>query len=291
MDVQTAIARFLAWCRAHHSPGTSLVYSSRLKGLTAMILEDGAKLGERELGAVTREQVGAWHAAASKWPDGRSKAPDTVRAYAIAFKAFQAWALEFGHLRAPIAAKLKKPMGRWRERIPTKEETAKLLEQASPEFRRIYRGLQKSGARPGELARATIGDWHRPEHAIVLEKHKTAKSTGRVRQIPVGEGLAAILLAAIGDRTDPTAPIFLSPSGRPWTPNYLSKSYKKLRDRAGLSKQLVLYLARHEHGTAMCKKFGIKAAADALGHISTATTQRYVHTTNEERARNQDSLE
>jgi integrase len=257
------------------------VYGSRLKGLAA-------ELGAHELGAVTREQLDGWLAKANRFPDGRPKAPDTIRAYAIAFKALQAWALEYGHLRLPIATKIKKPMGRLREKLPTPAQTAQLLEHASAEFRLIYEALRRTGARPSELCRATIADWRLDEEAIVLQEHKTAEKTGRPREIPVGSKVAQLLRQAIGDRTE--GPIFLSPRGKPWSANYLSKIYRQLRDAAGLPKHLVLYLARHEHGTAMYEKFDLKAAADALGHKNMNTTTRYVHTSKQRRAANQDAV-
>ena len=42
--------------------------------------------------------------------------------------------------------------------------------------------------------------------------------------------------------------------------------------RAGLAKDLVVYLTRHEHGTRVCELHGIQAAADALGHSNVKTT-------------------
>ncbi len=313
MDVATAIEKFLAWCRENHSPGTSLVYGNRLKGLASCVRrpesfskdskEDppfSLPLGQRELTAFTRADLDEWLYQASRWaPDsrggdkraGQPKAPDTIRGYAIAFKAFQEWAVEFRHLVAPVATKIKKPMGRFRERIPRKSETVLLLANAPEAFQLIYEALRRSGARPNELCKATIADWDREERAIVLVEHKTAEATGRARRITVGKKLEAVLLRAIGDRTDPGERIFLTPTGRPWSPNYLSKVYKQLRNKAGLPSDLVLYLARHEHGTVICRELGINAACDALGHTSIDTTRRYLHSTNDERATNQDAFE
>jgi site-specific recombinase XerD len=57
----------------------------------------------------------------------------------------------------------------------------------------------------------------------------------------------------------------------------LSRSYSRLRDLAGLPRDLVLYLARHECGTKICREKGIEYARRLLGHSDISTTQRYLH--------------
>jgi integrase len=49
------------------------------------------------------------------------------------------------------------------------------------------------------------------------------------------------------------------------------------RNDAGLSRELVLYLARHECGTKICREKGIEYARRLLGHANISTTQRYMH--------------
>jgi integrase len=117
---------------------------------------------------------------------------------------------------------------------------------------------QNRHAVPGELCRATIADVDRANRVITLKEHKTARKTGQVRRIPIGRKLGELLDQAIGDRTD--GPVFLSPSGRVWNVGNLSRTYSRLRDQAGLPKDLVLYLARHECGTKICREKGIEYA-------------------------------
>jgi integrase len=281
MTLGEAVEQFLTWCGERRARATCRLYGSRLRSLVA---EHGAK----NLVGISREMVESWLIASGRRADGRSKAPDTRRSTAQAFEQFQKWAIDYGHLANPVVAKLPKPAGRRRTRIPTPEETQRLLENATPEFRRVYQALRQSGARPNEICRATIADWKRPQQVIILEEHKTAEKTGEVRRIAVGARMEQLLLEAVGDRTD--GPIFLSPTGRPWTPQRLSTIYCQLRKKAGLARDLVLYLARHEHGTVITKKLGIYPAKEALGHKSITTTQRYAHTTNAELASNQDAF-
>ena len=122
------------------------------------------------------------------------------------------------------------------------------------------------GARPGELCRATIGDIDRTANAIILREHKTARKTGKPRRIPIGRKLGELLAQAIGERQ--SGPIFLSPAGKAWTVPNLSRTYSRLRDLAGLPRDLVLYLARHECGTKICREKGIEYARRLLGNAN-----------------------
>jgi site-specific recombinase XerC len=80
---------------------------------------------------------------------------------------------------------------------------------------------------------------------------------------------------AIGTRTE--GPVFLSPSVRPWKVANLRRTYSRLENIAGLTRDLVLHLARHECGTTICRERGIEFARRLLGHSNISTTQRYMH--------------
>jgi integrase len=173
--------------------------------------------------------------------------------------------------------------------VPTPAETESLLAAASPAFRLIYSALRQCGARPGELCRATIADVNRDDRVITLLEHKTARKTGQARRIPIGRKLGDLLDQAIGGRTD--GHVFLCPSGRGWRVENLSRTYSRLRDQARLPKDLVLYLARHECGTKICREKGIEYARRLLGHSNISTTQRYMHLDDRELAEAQDLVE
>jgi len=102
-----------------------------------------------------------------------------------------------------------------------------------------------------------------------LREHKTVRKTGEVRRIPIGRKLGELLDQAIGTRTE--GPVFLSPAGKAWRVPNLSRTYSRLRDDAGLPTDLVLYLARHECGTKVCRQKGIEFARRLSG---TRTSRR-----------------
>jgi integrase len=147
--------------------------------------------------------------------------------------------------------------------------------------------LRQCGARPGELCRATIADVDPINRVIMLKEHKTARKTGEVRRIPIGRKLGELLDR--GTRTE--GPVFLSPAGKAWRVANLSRTYSRLRGEADLPRDLVLYLARHECGTKVCRQKGIEFARRLLGHANISTTQRYMHLDDQELADAQDLVE
>lgn len=268
MDVAPLIDQFLAWHGRHSAAKTVRFYRQRLQKFRA-------EFSAREFASLTALEIDEhlFHA-------GQGLSSSTRRHNAVALTSLQAFALEHKLLcpEQKIFDKLEKPrMGR-RERVPTAEEIERLLAGADPQFALIYRALCRSGARPGELCGATIGQVDWLAQAIVLKEHKTARKTGRARIIPIGTKLAPLLREAIGARTDPEAALFLNRRGKPWTPETLSSAHRRYRDRAQLDKEIVLYLARHRFATELIKRdVDIKTVGDLLGHRSITTTQRYVH--------------
>jgi len=71
----------------------------------------------------------------------------------------------------------------------------------------------------------------------------------------------------------------------------VSRSYSRLRGLAGLPRGLVLYLARRECGTIICREKVIEYCRRLLGHTNISTTQRYMHLDDRELADAQDLVD
>lgn len=286
MRVDETIDRFLAWVARHRSPATHSAYRCGLRLCRATY-------GDREFADLTPLDVEDWLQAAKIKRDGTEIAPDTYRRNAVAFLQLQKWARKNRILKRRIVREIEKPTGRLRERVPTPEEVAAVLAHAPEDFRALYTALRLCGARPGELARATIADYDAAAGTIVLAEHKTRSKTHKPRTIPVGAKLAALLAEEIGVRI--AGPIFRRTAGgkwgRPWTARTISQTFRRIRERAGLPKDLVVYLSRHEYLTKHCEQFGIKAAAEAAGHSDIKTTQRYVHVGTDKLRTQQDQID
>ena len=275
MKVKKSVEQYLCHVQEVHKPKTHETYTSRIKSFVE-------KLGNAKVEKLTAADIVSWLDALMK----SKNANDTKRGDINAFLQWQHWAVAHQHLTEYLMPKIKKPPGNQRERVPTDEEFKSVLAIAKPAFAAVLKGLRWTGARPAELAKATIADWDREANLIVLLDHKTARKTGKPRLIGVGQDVRALLEEAIGERQ--AGPIFLNDRGQPWTENAMSHAFRRLRDKLKLSKDLVLYSMRHAAGTEFCEKLGIYAAKELLGHTSINMTQRYAHSASAKLAEWQD---
>jgi integrase len=277
LSVGELTEKFFGWCTRHRAPATVIFYRTRLRKFCLAFKS-------RELSSLTPLEIDEHLAAA-----GAGLSDSTRHHDVVALERLQKFAIQNKLLDKPVFGAMEKPRVGRRDRVPTSTETEALLVNASPEFRLIYSALRQCGARPGELCRATIPEVDRANRVITLKEHKTARKTGQARRIPIGRKLGELLDQAIAERTE--GPVFMCPSGRGWRVANLSRTYSRLRDKAGLPKDLVLYLARHECGTKICREKGIEYARRLLGHSDISTTQRYMHLDDRELAEAQDLLE
>lgn len=220
---------------------------------------------------------------------GQPKAPDTIRGNGATLQQMQKTALKKGWIKKPLIDEedIPMPAGRKRTRLPTAEEIAKVRSISSDAFVVVYDALRLSGARPNELARATVDEWDQVTGVILLREHKTARKTGEPREIAVGEKLAELFNKSLDGRTE--GPLFLTPTGLQWTTQSLSAAFRRARNQLELDRRLVLYNTRHGHATAMYESFGELATSLSLGH-STGMIGRYAKIHMKRRHEMQDSL-
>ena len=144
-------------------------------------------------------------------------------------------------------------------------------------FRQVLFFLRYTGMRPGEMAALTWNDIDLDGGVIILHEHKTSK-TQRVpkpRVVP----LVVKLLIRIRSRQDPeTKHVFLTSCGTPWSRHSLGLRMRRLREKAGLPKDLKLYGIRHNFGTkSVMNGVDLKTLAELMGHSTTRMTEHYVH--------------
>ncbi|OGT59905.1 MAG: hypothetical protein A3E01_10705 [Gammaproteobacteria bacterium RIFCSPHIGHO2_12_FULL_63_22] len=272
MLVRDSLTAFLLARGARRKASTVAHYRGRLA-------EFARQFGDRETATLTELEIRQQLDQASRFPDGRPKAPDTIRANCIAFDQWQKFAIKAGHLAAVLVTEFEKPGSRGRDRIPTPAETETILRLSPPPFAVFYRALRLCGARPGELARTTIADLKWDQRIIELADHKTAGKTGKPRRIAIGQDFGALLRTAIGDRTDGV--VLLNSQRKPWTVPALGQVFRRLRTAGGLPKDLVMYLARHEFASRLVDAdVDINAVAESLGHSGLQTVRRYVKVKN-----------
>lgn len=253
--------------RESGEPATIRFYTQRLKNF-------GERFGKKKFADLESLEIQKhFHKIGKK----KNYSGTTLAHEITAMKTMQNFAIREGLIKKPVLVKILKPRVGRREKVPTPEEIELILQHAKPDFALLYRALMQTGARPGELCKVLIEehiDWEAGE--IVLKKHKTAKKTGKPRRISIGDKLEPLLRQAIGERTE--GPVFLTIRGKAWRPAHASAEHRRLRNKAGLDKAIVLYSTRHRFGTRLTEEgLPTPEVAALMGHASIMTTQRYVH--------------
>lgn len=114
-------------------------------------------------------------------------------------------------------------------RHPTPREEQRLLESATPEFSRLYRVYRLSKLHHiGRLFAADVTDVDYENGILYLNS----------QVIVLDEATLALVTEVAEDRT--SGPLFLTPQGCRWRQQHASLTFRKMRNRAGLPKEIVL---------------------------------------------------
>ncbi len=160
----------------------------------------------------------------------------------------------------------------------TEAEYQGILRVSRIDFRRYVIALRFSGARPGEIAKATLEDVDLERCCIELKKHKTAKkSGGKPRRII----LHPVLLAYVRWRVRqswPTNLLFPNSRWRMWSNPAICWRLKRARAKGLIRPQTSLYGLRHLCCTqAIIAGVSFPVVAEIMGHARIATTMIYSH--------------
>ncbi len=132
---------------------------------------------------------------------------------------------------------------------------------------------QDTGMRPSEIFRIRIEniDWNRM--TIWNPYGKTDKAR---RFVPMSDRMAALLRTRCGSRKEGW--LFPSEKSRTGHVNSIAVGFRALRERAGVSDQIVPYSARHTYGTYALEGTGNTfSVADSMGHADIQSMKPYQH--------------
>ena len=154
----------------------------------------------------------------------------------------------------------------------------------------MLRFLRWTGCRPAEACTATIGDVETGADGFLwvrLGTHKTARSSGRDRMIPLNRPATEIVSQAMASSTsiDPDRRLFVGRNGRPITTNGLGQAVRRTIHIHGMTRWTP-YQMRHLAATEAVAATGSEMAAAALlGHSPASTVIRRYSTQREASAR------
>lgn len=201
---------------------------------------------------------------AKRRPKPRPLSAKTIRHYLQAAFAVLTHAHKRGWLRhAPERPRLPKPVRRAKDAPLAVVRTA--LDDLAPAARAVLEFVFQTGCRPGEACGLLWESVRLDAGVCVLEAHKTAGATGRVRTIYLNARAREILAKL--HRPGASGPVFLSRRGAPYTPPGL----RSILRRRGLNP----YALRHSFAQVAADSVGAEVLGALLGHAHHETTTHY----------------
>jgi integrase len=177
---------------------------------------------------------------------------------------------EWGLIVAAPRIKLVKEEGR--SAIIDSEAEFKLLAAAKQPLHDVLTLILDSGMRPGEVFQMRWEDIAWDRGMIFIPRGKTRRSR---RHVPMSDRVTATLHLRRKGQTKGWVFVSDSNCGHITT---VAKAFEQAREAAGLSKEVVLYCARHTFATKVMGATGdLSLVMRALGHSSPQTAMIYQH--------------
>lgn len=229
-----------------------------------------------QFGAVRLDEAKGYHL--QLWLDGHPdwKSNWTRKRCIAGVNRAMNWAVKLGLLDRNPFRGVSAPPGERGTPITLDEYQAILRHSPSPAFRRFVIALRFTGARPGELAKATWADVDLDRACIELKQHKTAKATGKPRRIVLHPVLLKMLAWLKCRGHGPL--VFPNKHGKRWTNPAIAWHIRELRRCGAIKPDTTLYGLRHLACTqAVTAGVSFPIIAELMGHSRIQTTMHYVH--------------
>lgn len=252
----------------------------------------GVKMKEESIDGLSGAAVQRWFNAFKK-----DKKPTTVNNYVVTVNPFLRWA----HTIYPEIPDVSNVLHTVRlpsyEQIPDEEkpkdkyytdaEIAKLLEVPKRDSdlkkrdRAIVAMFIGTGLRVSELCQLTVGHVRNYKHGYVRVRRKG----GAIKDVDVAEFVYGYIDAYLKTRKNlkESDPLFVTTHGDPCNRNQLYQSMRTRQKKIGTDKAIGCHVFRHSFISAVEKIGGGAVARDLANHKSLAITNRYDHSTAEQR--------
>lgn len=161
-----------------------------------------------------------------------------------------------------------------RIRFLTAAEGKRLVNACDPELRRLVRAALLTGARFGELARLTVGDFNPDTGRIYIAHGKS----GKPRHVPLSvEGQR--FFAALATGREAHAPLVARNDGLPWAKNTYVRPLAAASSAAKLEPAVTIHELRHTYASLLAQAgCDLLTISKLLGHADTRITSRhYAH--------------
>lgn len=254
----------------------------------------GVTMEEESITGLTSTKIQKWYNA---FLDGRKAS--TVNNYVCLLNPFLRWAFDMGYtqrdfsrilhtVRIPDVDTLPEEE-RPKDKYLTHEEARELLETTAGRNRVRDRAvialILYSGLRVSEICSLTVGQMQNREEPILVKR-----KGGRYVPVVIGEGFWPYLDAYLSTRKDAAndEPLFVTSHGQPCDRIQLYRAISTKQKALGLATGP--HALRHTFVSEVENTRGAGVARDCANHKTLAITNRYDHTTREQRQSAVDSL-
>jgi len=285
-----AVDNYVAWFRDHRKS-----IATTLSSINAHILP---ALGRKRLVELTTQDLRKWHESISAAPARRRcrrGSPDpsfrpepssndqkrarkaTANRQLAVLKAILNRAWQDGLVADDAAWRKVKPFSRVDEpviRFLTTQESARLINACSPDFRVLVQAALLTGCRYGELARLRVADISANGSLRISAEAKS----GRTRHVFLSED-GALLFASLTLGKVGSDHVFLRADGKPWGKNHQSRPIQDACEAARIDPAVTFHDLRHTYASMLAQQgVDLLSIAKLLGHADTRITARhYAH--------------
>jgi len=154
------------------------------------------------------------------------------------------------------------------------EESTRLVNACTPDFRPMVQAALLSGCRYGELVRAVVRDYNHDAGCFTVQESKS----GKPRHVPLtDEGRRFFERLTAGRLAGET--LFLRQDGKPWGDCHQQRPLARACEVAKICPAISFHVLRHTYGSLLAMRgVPLQVIAEALGHADTRITSRhYAH--------------
>lgn len=204
-----------------------------------------ASIGKIELAKLKAAEIEKWLRGLVRKddedPDAERRSKDSANRDLSALKAALNLAFRSGLVASDAQWRMVKSfeeVARRRERFLTLPQRKRLFTAAAPDLKRLIKAIALTGARPGELATATVGGFDPRAGTLAL-----SGKTGR-RTIPLSVAATAFFKSVSSDRAA-ADPLMVRQDGAAWHRFAWRDALREAVTAARLPDDVVLYSLRH----------------------------------------------
>lgn len=283
--VADALDDYMQWFRAHRKSvrDTERAINAHIR----------PALGAVEVKDLTTKQVRDWHAALAAAPARVRSAPGEEQAYRSSsdararkstanrvltvLKAALNHAWSEGKVASDDAWRRVRP---YREadavrlRYLSRDEWRRLVNACEPDLRRLVTGALLTGARYGELAAMTVGDWTPDAGTVLVYEAKSGKPR---HVVLTDEGRACFDSVTAGRPSSER--IFTKADGAAWGRSHQTRPLRLACERARIDPPASFHTLRHTYASHMVMAgVPLPVVSNNLGHADTRMTEKhYAH--------------